>query len=172
MEIFDVLVLGGGPGGYLCAERASQNGLKAAVFEKKALGGTCLNEGCIPTKTFLNSAKIYDHTLHGEKFGVTANDIKIDHKAVVARKNDVRSKLVAGIAAVLVNLVLNYTLILGNFGAPALGVVGAAIATVTSRFVECLIVVWWTHRHKEKNPYIVGVYKSLMIPGDVEVSYT
>jgi len=75
--------------------------------------------------------------------------------------------MVAGIAAVLVNLVLNYTLILGNFGAPALGVVGAAIATVTSRFVECLIVVWWTHRHKEKNPYIVGVYKSLMIPGDL-----
>ncbi len=53
MEIFDVLVLGGGPGGYLCAERASQNGLKAAVFEKKALGGTCLNEGCIPQRRFL-----------------------------------------------------------------------------------------------------------------------
>ena len=75
--------------------------------------------------------------------------------------------MVAGIVAVGVNLLLNYMLILGNWGAPALGVVGAAIATVTSRFVECLIVVWWTHYHKEKNPYIVGVYKSLMIPGDL-----
>ena len=77
--------------------------------------------------------------------------------------------MIAGVIAVFVNLVLNYILILGNFGAPALGVVGAAIATVTSRFVECFIVVWWTHRHKEKNPYIVGAYKSLMIPGDLMV---
>ena len=60
-------------------------------------------------------------------------------------------------------------LILGNWGAPALGVAGAAIATVTARFVECIIVVLWTHCHKEKNPYIVGVYKSLMIPSDLMV---
>ncbi len=77
--------------------------------------------------------------------------------------------MVAGVVAVFVNLVLNYILILGNFGAPALGVEGAAIATVTSRFVECFIVVWWTHRHKERNPYIVGVYKSLAIPGELMV---
>lgn len=77
--------------------------------------------------------------------------------------------MVAGVVAVFVNLVLNYILILGNFGAPALGVEGAAIATVTSRFVECFIVVWWTHRHKERNPYIVGVYKSLAIPDDLMV---
>ncbi len=75
--------------------------------------------------------------------------------------------MAAGIVAVIVNLVLNYILILGKFGAPALGVEGAAIATVTARFVECFIVVLWTHRHKEKNPYIVGAYKSLMIPGDL-----
>lgn len=73
----------------------------------------------------------------------------------------------AGVTAVLVNLCLNYILILGNFGAPALGVEGAAIATVTARFVEFFIVVVWTHRHKERNPYIVGAYKSLMIPGDL-----
>ena len=77
--------------------------------------------------------------------------------------------MTAGIVAVLVNLVLNYILILGNFGAPALGVEGAAIATVTARFVECFIVVLWTHRHKQKNPYIEGVYKSLVIPGDLMV---
>ena len=56
MELFDLLVVGGGPGGYLCAERAAQGGLKVALFERRALGGTCLNEGCIPTKTLLNSS--------------------------------------------------------------------------------------------------------------------
>jgi len=77
--------------------------------------------------------------------------------------------MTAGIVAVGVNLLLNYMLILGNWGAPALGVAGAAIATVTARFVECFIVVFWTHRHKQKNPYIVGVYKSLAIPGDLMI---
>ena len=77
--------------------------------------------------------------------------------------------MIAGVVAVFVNLILNYILILGNFGAPALGVKGAAIATVTSRFVECVIVVLWTHRHTERNPYIVGVYKSLAIPKDLMV---
>jgi len=77
--------------------------------------------------------------------------------------------MTAGIVAVGVNLLLNYMLILGNWGAPALGVTGAAIATVTARFVECFIVVWWTHCHKEKNPYIIDVYKSLMIPKDLMV---
>ncbi len=77
--------------------------------------------------------------------------------------------MIAGVIAVGVNLALNYILILGNFGAPALGVEGAAIATVTARFVECFIVVIWTHRHKQRNPYIVGVYRSLMIPGDLMV---
>lgn len=70
----------------------------------------------------------------------------------------------AGIVAVAVNLVLNYILIFGNFGAPALGVVGAAIATITSRFIEGAIVIVWTHRHKERCPYIEGIYKSLYIP--------
>ena len=99
--MYDLVILGGGPAGYLAAERASAEGMSVCLIEKRFLGGVCLNEGCIPTKTFLNSAKIYDHTVHGAAFGVTASDIKIDHKAVVARKNDVRSKLVAGIGAAL-----------------------------------------------------------------------
>ncbi len=70
----------------------------------------------------------------------------------------------AGITAVVVNLCLNYLLIYGKFGLPALGVVGAAVATVVSRYVEAGIVIAWTHRHKEKNRYIVGVYKTLKVP--------
>ena len=82
MELFDLLVVGGGPGGYLCAERAAQGGLKVALFEKKALGGTCLNEGCIPTKTLLNSSKMYRHATQSEAFGVTATGVTYDHRAV------------------------------------------------------------------------------------------
>ncbi len=75
----------------------------------------------------------------------------------------------AGIAAVLVNLVLNYILIFGKFGAPALGVEGAAIATTVSRFVELFIVISWTHKHKEEHPFIEGVYRSFRIPGNLAV---
>lgn len=73
----------------------------------------------------------------------------------------------AGIAAVLVNLVFNYILIYGKFGAPALGVVGAAIATVMSRFVEMGIIVIWTHTHKEKNRFIEDAYKHFEIPAEL-----
>lgn len=91
------MVIGGGPGGYDAAERAGENGLKVVLFEKRALGGVCLNEGCIPTKTFLNSAKIYSHTLHGDRYGVIAKDVAIDHAKVVKRKDKVVKTLVAGV---------------------------------------------------------------------------
>lgn len=70
----------------------------------------------------------------------------------------------AGLTAVVVNFILNYILIFGKFGAPALGVVGAAMATIISRFVECTIIVSWTHRHSRKNIFIQGVYRTLRIP--------
>ena len=101
MEIFDLLVVGGGPGGYLCAERAAQGGMKVAVIEKKALGGTCLNEGCIPTKTLLNSSKMYRHAIGSEAFGVTAENVKYDHAKVIDRKNNVVATLVAGVGATM-----------------------------------------------------------------------
>ncbi len=77
----------------------------------------------------------------------------------------------AGIAAVFVNLCLNYLLIYGKFGLPELGVVGAGVATVISRYVEAGIVIVWTHRHKEKNPYIVGIYRTLKVPGHLAGKY-
>ena len=71
MEQFDVLVMGGGPGGYLAAERAAQAGLSVALIEKRALGGTCLNEGCVPTKSLLYCAKQYGAAaVHGKAYGV------------------------------------------------------------------------------------------------------
>lgn len=75
--------------------------------------------------------------------------------------------MLAGIVAVVTNLVLDYVLIFGKFGAPRLGVEGAALATVVSRFVECAVVVIWTHRNPAKNPYIKGAYRGLRIPADI-----
>ncbi|MFV0352092.1 MAG: dihydrolipoyl dehydrogenase [Oscillospiraceae bacterium] len=101
MQNFDLIILGGGPAGYLAGERAGAAGLKAVVIEKRALGGVCLNEGCIPSKAFLNSAKIYEYALHGDKYGVTTQGAAIDHAKVVARKDKVVKKLVAGVGASL-----------------------------------------------------------------------
>jgi len=101
VEIFDLLVIGGGPGGYLCAERAAQGGLKVALFEKRALGGTCLNEGCIPTKTLLNSSKMYRHAKESEAYGVTATGVAFDHAKVIERKNKVVKALVSGVGATM-----------------------------------------------------------------------
>ena len=70
----------------------------------------------------------------------------------------------AGIVAILVNLVLNYVLIFGHFGAPAMGVEGAALATVISRYVECAIIIGWTHRHQDQARFIVGAYRSMRVP--------
>ncbi len=101
MDMFDLLVVGGGPGGYLCAERAAQGGLTVALFEKRALGGTCLNEGCIPTKTLLNSSKMYRHAMESAAFGVTAEGVTYDHAKVIHRKNKVVNTLVSGIGATM-----------------------------------------------------------------------
>ena len=101
MNNFDLLVIGGGPGGYLCAERAAQGGLKVALFEKRALGGICLNEGCIPTKTLLNSSKMYRHAKESEAFGVIATGVSYDHAKVIQRKNKVVKTLVAGVGATM-----------------------------------------------------------------------
>lgn len=95
--MYDLLIIGGGPAGYVAAERAGAKGLKVALFEKKTLGGVCLNEGCMPTKTMLYSAKTYENALHGDKYGVFADNVTFDYGKVVARKNKVVRKLVAGV---------------------------------------------------------------------------
>ena len=95
--VYDLIVMGGGPAGYLAAERAGQAGLNTLLVEKRFIGGVCLNEGCIPTKTFLYSAKIFDYTKHGGKYGVIVEKSHLDHEAVVKRKNKVVKNLVAGI---------------------------------------------------------------------------
>lgn len=99
--MIDLAIIGGGPAGYVAAERAAARGLDVTLFEKKDLGGVCLNEGCIPTKTLLYSAKVYDYAKHGDKYGVYAPDATFDFGKIVARKNKTVRKLVAGINATM-----------------------------------------------------------------------
>ncbi len=102
--MFDLIVLGGGPAGYLAGERAGGAGLSVAVVEKRRVGGVCLNEGCIPSKALLYSAKLFDGAAHGEKYGVRATGITLDHAAVIERKKRVVDTLVGGISAKLKKL--------------------------------------------------------------------
>jgi len=99
METFDLIVIGGGPGGYLAAERAAHAGLKTLLFEKNSLGGVCLNEGCIPSKALLNSAKTYLHAKHADLYGVHTENVTVDQAKVIARKGRVVKTLVSGVAA-------------------------------------------------------------------------
>ena len=99
MADYDIIVIGAGPGGYLAAERAGQAGLNVLLIEKQHIGGTCLNEGCIPTKTLLRSAKLYDAVIRSEPYCVKVEGAVLDHKAVIARKRAVTASLVAGVKA-------------------------------------------------------------------------
>jgi dihydrolipoamide dehydrogenase len=94
---FDLAILGGGPAGYVAAGRAGAAGLSVVLFETNELGGVCLNEGCIPTKTLLYSAKVYDYARHSDKYGVQVPEASIDIPAVFKRKEKVVKKLVGGV---------------------------------------------------------------------------
>ncbi len=94
---YDLIVIGGGPAGYHVAALAGKSGLNTLLVEKRFLGGVCLNEGCIPSKTLLYSAKVLDHALNGAEYGVKAENVSFDHQKVLARKNKVVKILTAGI---------------------------------------------------------------------------
>lgn len=98
---FDVVVIGGGPGGYVAAIRGAQLGMKVAVVEANHLGGICLNWGCIPTKALLRSSEIYHLMQHADAFGLSAKDIKFDIKKIVERSRGVAKQLSGGIGHLL-----------------------------------------------------------------------
>ena len=87
---YDLIILGGGPAGYNASERAAEAGLKTLVIEGRALGGVCLNEGCIPTKTLLYSAKIYDYAKHSAEYGVTFGSAAIDMRRLSKDRKSTR----------------------------------------------------------------------------------
>jgi len=99
--MYNLAIIGGGPAGYTAAEMASKNGLSVVLFEKESVGGTCLNVGCIPTKTLLYSAKLFHNATHGDKYGIMAENASFDYAKIVQRKTKIVRKLVAGIKAKL-----------------------------------------------------------------------
>src|SRR5258708_21538129 len=99
---FDVLILGGGMGGYPAAIRASQLGLKVALVEPDKLGGTCLHIGCIPTKALLESSELYHRvSTRGPEFGVNADKVRFDYARIAARRDGVVSQLYKGVQYLL-----------------------------------------------------------------------
>ena len=95
--VYDVVVIGSGPGGYVAAIRAAQLGLKTACIERESLGGICLNWGCIPTKALLRSAEMLDHIQHAKEFGIKVGSVEADFPAIIARSRGIADKVSKGI---------------------------------------------------------------------------
>ena len=98
MEKFDLIILGGGPAGYVTAIRASQLGLSTAIVEKESLGGVCLNWGCIPTKALLKSAQVFEYLKNSEEYGLKVNDVNKDFNSVISRSRKVVNTMCKGVA--------------------------------------------------------------------------
>lgn len=96
-----IAIIGGGPGGYVAAIRAAQLGCEVHLIEKEKLGGTCLNVGCIPTKSLLHSAEVYNMVKDGSSLGITSDNVKVDWDKVISKKNHVVDKLVNGVGGLL-----------------------------------------------------------------------
>lgn len=118
MSDYDVIVLGGGPGGYIAAERLGQAGRRCLLVEKDSLGGTCLNVGCIPTKTLLNAAKTYLHAKEGARYGVTVDGIGVDWAALQKWKDKTVRTLVAGVGGAEKKAGVTVVKGEGRFGGP------------------------------------------------------
>ncbi len=99
--MYDIIIIGAGPGGYVMAERAGKRGKKVLLIEKEQLGGVCLNRGCIPTKTLLNSAKHYVHAIEAPAFGVTTGEVSFDLSKAMSWKQEVVETLRAGVGSML-----------------------------------------------------------------------
>jgi dihydrolipoamide dehydrogenase len=101
-QLFDVAVIGGGPGGYVCAIRCAQLGKKTLLVENRERGGTCLNRGCIPTKVLLHTAELYDEIRgHGKELGLVSDGLSVDYAALADRKDRIAGKLRRGVEALV-----------------------------------------------------------------------
>ena len=153
-----VAIIGGGPAGYTAAEAAGKAGLSVVLFEKRSLGGVCLNEGCIPTKTLLYSAKVYDYAKHASKYAVNVSEASFDLGKIVARKSKVVRKLVLGIKAKLtahqVNIVTGEAVIVDKntiqCGGETYECENLLLCTGSETFIPPIPGVenvdYWTHR--------------------------
>ena len=115
---FDVIVVGGGPGGYVAAIKAAKEGMQVALVENVRVGGTCLNRGCIPAKAMIHASSLYREMKEAEKFGVSASDVSFDYSKILEYKQGTTDQLVQGIEQLLkangVTLVSGHGTLLGS----------------------------------------------------------
>ena len=138
--MYDLAIIGGGPGGYVAAERAGAAGLKVVLFEKKSLGGVCLNEGCIPTKTLLYSAKVFNYAVNGDHYGVYVEKPSFKYNEFVERKDKVVRKLVGGIKAAMKGFkveVVNADALITGRGAEGIAIKAADTEYVAKNLLIC-----------------------------------
>ena len=145
-NMYYLAIIGGGPAGYTAAELAIKAGKEVILFERNAIGGTCLNVGCIPTKTLLYSAKQYYSALHADKYGVQASDVTFDYGKMVQRKTKVVRKLAAGIRQKLQGV----TMVTGE-------------ASVVSRTDECVTICCGEQAYEAEN-LLICTGSSAFIP--------
>ncbi|MDR0962061.1 MAG: dihydrolipoyl dehydrogenase, partial [Mediterranea sp.] len=171
---YQVAIIGGGPAGYTAAEAAGKAGLSVVLFEKNNLGGVCLNEGCIPTKTLLYSAKTYDSARHASKYAVNVPEASFDLPKIIARKQKVVRKLVLGVKSKLT--AHNVTIVTGEAVVVDKNTVQAGgetytcdnllLCTGSETFIPPIAgvenVPYWTHREALDNK---EVPQSLVIIG-------
>lgn len=100
-KIFDVIVIGSGPGGYSAAVKAAKEGLRTALVEENRVGGTCLNRGCIPAKSMIYAASLYRKLKDGEKFGLVTSEIAYDYSRILEYKKETINKLCQGVERLL-----------------------------------------------------------------------
>lgn len=174
MKNYQLIIIGGGPAGYTAAEAAGKAGLSVLLIEKKNLGGVCLNEGCIPTKTLLYSAKTYDGAKHASKYAVNVTDVTFDLPKIIARKTKVVRKLVLGVKGKLtahgVELLTGEAQIVDKqtvrCGEETFGCEKLLICTGSETFIPPIPGVnevdYWTHREALDNK---EVPQSLTIVG-------
>lgn len=160
---YQVIIIGGGPAGYTAAEAAGKAGLSVLLIEKKNLGGVCLNEGCIPTKTLLYSAKTVDNARHAFKYAVNVSDVSFDLGKIIARKSKVVRKLVLGVKSKLtsnkVDLVTGEAQIVGpgrvRCGEEMYEGENLILCTGSETFIPPIpgieTVDYWTHREALDN---------------------
>lgn len=160
---YQVIIIGGGPAGYTAAEAAGKAGLSVLLIEKKNLGGVCLNEGCIPTKTLLYSAKTVDNARHASKYAVNVSDVSFDLGKIIARKSKVVRKLVLGVKSKLtsnkVDLVTGEAQIVGpgrvRCGEEMYEGENLILCTGSETFIPPIpgieTVDYWTHREALEN---------------------
>ena len=106
MNKYDIIIIGGGPGGYVAAIRAAQLGKKVAVLESNHLGGICLNWGCIPTKALLKNAEVFETIKNAKIYGINIGEVSVDWGKMIKRSRDVAKRLSKGIEYLIKKIIL------------------------------------------------------------------